>query len=146
MHPVLRRTGELSKLLLSELLPSAIQGQTKRQRSNPRYRRWATSEQAGRRIPWIRFTRGQIGATRCKNFFTPCSIFFLWRSCSGLSGGVANRCREAFTPCWFFPVNSRRLLEGDFRPNVARSFSHLVVFSSQGGTGSRQLSAMMRGS
>ena len=146
MHPVLRRTGELSKLLLSDLLPSTMQGQTKRERSNPRYRRWATSEQGGCRIPWIRSTQGQTAVNRCKNFFTPSSIFFLWRSWAGLSGGVKNRCRKAFTPCWFFPVNSHRLLDGDFRPNVARSFSHLVVFSSQGGTGSRQLSAMMRGS
>ena len=51
MHPVLRRTGELSKLLLSELLPSAIQGQTKRQRSNPRYRRWGDLRAMGYRIP-----------------------------------------------------------------------------------------------
>jgi len=144
MHPVLRRTGELSKLLLSDLLPSAIQGQTKRQRPNPRYRRWAPSEHGGYRIPWIKSTRGQTGVNRCKTFFTPCSIFFLWRSWSGLSGCVANRCRMVFTASWFFPVDSRRLLEGNFRPNVARSFSQPVVFSRQGRTGSRKLSAMMR--
>ena len=47
MHPVLRRTGELSKLQLSDLLPSAVQAQTRRQQPNPRYLRWAASEQGG---------------------------------------------------------------------------------------------------
>ena len=144
MHPVLRRTGELSKLQFSELFPSTIRSQTKQCRTNPAHHRWGDLGARGCRIPWIRFTRGQTGVNRCENFFTLCSILFLWPSWSGLSGVVANRCRKAFKACRFFPVNSRRLLEGNFRPNVARSFSQPVVFPGQGRTGSRQLPALMR--
>ena len=128
MHPVLRRTGELSKLLLSDLLPSAIHGQTKRRRSTPGYRRCATLEQWGCRIPWLGSIRGQTGVNRCKNFFTPYSIFLHWQSRSGSSGGVPNGCWMGFAPCRFSPVNYRHLLGRNFRQNVARSFSHLIYF------------------
>jgi hypothetical protein len=52
MHPVLRCTGELSKLQLSELFPSSIQNQTKRQRSNLAHYRWGDLGAGGCRIPW----------------------------------------------------------------------------------------------
>jgi len=52
MHPVLRRTGELSKLQFSELFPSAIRNRTKRHRANPVPYRCGDLGAGRSRIPW----------------------------------------------------------------------------------------------
>ena len=144
MHPVLRRTGELSKLRLSDLLPSATQGRTKRQRSDSAHYRKGDLGARGlsQSMDMIHLTpsRGNLLQELLHTLFNS----FLRPFSSVLGGGVLDRRRMVFALWWFLPASSRGLLPGNFRQNVARSFSHPVGFSRRGGTGSRQLSAMMR--